>query len=158
MKIGFTGTRHGMSDAQAKTLCRIIDRLKELDEFHHGDCVGADATASVLVFALKEAAFHHIHPASDVDYKNRAKCVGHFFYDPMPALQRNSEIVDACDLLVAVPEHYEEITRSGTWATIRQARKLGKPIVIIWPDGSTTMERIQDMAVYFLLDGEEEMV
>ena len=39
MKVGFTGTRLGMSQNQKE---QFVLKLSELDvhEFHHGDCVG----------------------------------------------------------------------------------------------------------------------
>jgi hypothetical protein len=37
--------------------------------------------------------------------------------------------------VIAAPMSSAEILRSGTWATIRYARKAGKPVLIIWPNG-----------------------
>jgi hypothetical protein len=53
---------------------------------------------------------------------------------------RNHDIVDETELLIACPGELAEAVRSGTWATVRYARKLGRPIVIFWPDGSVTGE------------------
>ena len=50
-------------------------------------------------------------------------------------LVRNHDIVDVCDVLVATPGQKEEQIRSGTWATIRYARKIRKQIIIVYPDG-----------------------
>jgi outer membrane protein insertion porin family len=55
-------------------------------------------------------------------------------------LDRNRAIVDSCDVLIACPKGPEE-QRSGTWATVRYARKQKKRIVIIWPDGEVTEEK-----------------
>ena len=41
MKIGFTGTRDGMSIRQLVVLRTQF--AKHATEFHHGDCIGADA-------------------------------------------------------------------------------------------------------------------
>ena len=46
---------------------------------------------------------------------------------------------DETDMLVACPKGPEEV-RSGTWSTVRFARKRGKRIVIIMPDGTVTEE------------------
>ena len=43
MKIGFTGTRDGMSIRQLVVLRTQF--AKHATEFHHGDCIGADARA-----------------------------------------------------------------------------------------------------------------
>ena len=57
-----------------------------------------------------------------------------------PPLDRNRDIVDACDVLIATPKDFVEELRSGTWATVRYARKQRKPLVIVWPNGETTTE------------------
>jgi hypothetical protein len=54
-------------------------------------------------------------------------------------LDRNHDIVDSSDLLIAVSESTVEVLRSGTWATIRYAKKLRKPIKIIYPDGKVEL-------------------
>lgn len=43
MKLGFTGTRNGMSPAQRIKITEILSSLlSKITEFHHGCCVGAD--------------------------------------------------------------------------------------------------------------------
>src|SRR6185295_3683952 len=54
-------------------------------------------------------------------------------------LDRNHDIVDETQMLIAAPKGPEE-QRSGTWATVRYARKLGRRIVIVWPDGEVSEE------------------
>lgn len=49
-------------------------------------------------------------------------------------LDRNRDIVEAAEVLIACPDGPER-QRSGTWATIRHALRVGKPVVIVWPDG-----------------------
>jgi hypothetical protein len=48
MKIGFTGSREGMSTHQKE---QFVLKLNELGvtEFHHGDCAGADAQAHDII-------------------------------------------------------------------------------------------------------------
>jgi hypothetical protein len=53
--------------------------------------------------------------------------------EPKPYLVRNREIVEGVDLLIACPKEPVEVLRSGTWATVRIARRLGVPVVLIWP-------------------------
>lgn len=45
-------------------------------------------------------------------------------------------MIDEIELLVACPSTAREILRSGTWATIRYARKARILIVRVNPDGS----------------------
>jgi len=49
--------------------------------------------------------------------------------------------VDETEWLWAIPGEFKEVLRSGTWSTIRYARKKGKKVLIIWPDGSSIVEK-----------------
>jgi hypothetical protein len=82
-----------------------------------------------------------------VDAKLRAWCGGDVVLEPLPYLTRNQHIVKAVEtfpvrLLIAAPHQVEEVTRSGTWSTIRYARRsrVGIPIAIVQPDGTITEE------------------
>ena len=50
------------------------------------------------------------------------------------------EIVDESDFLIGTPKGFCEELRSGTWSTIRYARKKGMEITIVYPDGSVKIE------------------
>ena len=138
MKIGFTGTQKGMTKAQEHTLSAILwtaSENKDITEFHHGDCVGADAQAHNLIDGMGLHDRIVIHPptnSSRVAFKPSLKIL-----EPKPYLERNHDIVDACDVLLACPSSMVEQRRSGTWATIRYAKKVGKSYMIIYPDGTS---------------------
>ena len=130
--IGFTGTQHGMTSAQK-------DRFREMvsgtwDEFHHGDCIGADAEAHDILKNQRPLTLVAIHPP--INPSKRANKEGDFVYPPKPYLERNHDIVDVIDKLIATPYEFKEQLRSGTWATIRYATKKHKRVVVIYPDGS----------------------
>jgi hypothetical protein len=75
----------------------------------------------------------HKHP-SNIEAK-RAYCKGGKVYPARKPLARNHDIVRAGkDLIIACPKAAEE-QRSGTWMTVRHARKVGRNISIIWPNG-----------------------
>lgn len=137
MILGFTGTREGLSDAQKVAFEEYMLGLTVLDEFHHGCCVGADGYAGVWVYEtiLTRCVGHPSDIKSMTDGEALARC--HQIRDPLPPLKRNRNIVDACELLIACPKGPEE-QRSGTWATVRYARKVGKRVVIVWPNGEVT--------------------
>ena len=129
MKMGFTGTRKGMTNAQK---LQVTEWLLGQAELHHGDCIGADEQAHRIAY---RNLIITIHPPSDE--KQRAFCTGaDIVREPAPYLARNHSIVDETDILVAAPDSPEKL-RSGTWATIRYARKMGKPLFIVMPDGKT---------------------
>jgi len=54
---------------------------------------------------------------------------------PKDYLARNHNIVLETQELIATPFQAEEILRSGTWATIRFAKKLKRKVTIILPSG-----------------------
>jgi predicted Rossmann fold nucleotide-binding protein DprA/Smf involved in DNA uptake len=69
-----------------------------------------------------------IHPPTD--NKLRAYCKSDNYTQPKSYLERNKDIVNSCEQLIACPLTQEEELRSGTWATIRYARKTNKHILL----------------------------
>jgi len=130
MKIGMTGSKTGMNDLQKKLFAEFVT-LNSVVELHHGDCVGADADAHNIAVACGVKIV--IHPP--VDSKLRAFCSEAIELPVKPYLARNKDIVNAGELLVAFPNSRTETLRSGTWSTVRYARKIGKQVVIFYPDG-----------------------
>ncbi len=128
IKIGFTGTREGMTDTQGIQLAKLLIDLKG-KEFHHGDCVGSDEKAHKMALAAGYEV--HIHPPKNKFY--RAYCKIGISHPKEPYLTRNKNIVKATDILIATPETKEEKLRSGTWYTIRYAKKLEKRVHILYP-------------------------
>ena len=132
MKAGFTGPRIGMTFMQKEKLAVLLS-AQSYREFHHGDCVGADAEAHEM--ALKSGVPVVIHPPENPIL--RAHCLGASKTLPeKDYIDRNHAIVDACDVLIGTPSSKMMVMKSGTWATIRYARKRGKQVILIYPDGS----------------------
>lgn len=121
-----------MTPAQINAFRTLIAELKPT-EFHHGDCIGADAEAHDIV-----REFPHIkiviHPP--VDEEHRAWKKGDESERPLTHFARNRAIVDKTDLLIGASVSDVPLPRGGTWYTIDYAIKIGKPIRILWPDGS----------------------
>lgn len=147
MNIGFTGTREGMTEHQRKwfryTFMRCAGK-SHINIFHHGDCMGADDQAHSIVRHIKEdyASFLHISIIlhTPIEDRLRAFCHGADAKNkPLPYLKRNDQIAKESDHLIACPLG-PEILKSGTWHTVRCARRRGVPITIIWPDGRITEE------------------
>jgi len=131
--IGFTGTRRGMSRAQRRFVQRELGALERFDEFHHGDCIGADVQAAVMVGQEFPATRIVVHPCNIARMRAHSVCT--MAFEPLPPLQRNRNIVKACDYLLAVPGEEEEVLRSGTWSTIRYARKKAVSLCVVTPSG-----------------------
>lgn len=130
--VGFTGTQLGMTGQQLEAF-----RLKLIElactEFHHGDCIGADAQAWEIARSLELRTICH-PPKREIKrantYPNDETRAPHDY------LVRNRHIVEESDFLVACPAQMTEQLRSGTWATIREARRQGKVVYVILPNGT----------------------
>lgn len=133
--VGFTGTQAGMTKEQDMAVYGLLLQRVPATDLHHGDCIGADDQADQIGRELGLSIV--IYPPTDSS--KRAWCHrrgGWEAFPPKPYLERNRDIVDACSALIAAPKEMAETLRSGTWATVRHARKVGKPVWIVWPDGS----------------------
>ena len=140
MKIGVTGTRNGMSEIQENKFKTILTNgIKFLyppllsDEFHHGDCVGADVQAAQIA---KNIGYRIIcHPPIVTELR------GYFLSDdyrpPLTYFQRNRNIVDEIDFLFVLPMDNEPKEKGGTWYTFNYALRRNKPVMIIYPEGNS---------------------
>ena len=137
MIVGFTGSQEDLSLIQFDLLVEVLAEFEEITEAHHGDCIGGDLAFHLIVEDLRPDVVLHVHPP--IEPAKRAFCATDVKYELKEYNERNHDIVDACDLLIACPK-MKEVLRSGTWATVRYARKTGKPIAILWRDGKYTYE------------------
>ena len=129
MIVGFTGTRRGMTENQ-KSLVRDKLIVLKATEVHHGDCVGADTELNAIAKELNIRTVAH-PPTAD---KYRAFCKTNETRAPKPYLARNRDIVAACKYLIVAPHGYKELLRgSGTWATMRIARRSHTAHGIVYP-------------------------
>lgn len=128
-----------MTNDQAAKVSEILaftQAMTDLEWVHHGDCVGADAD------------FHRIAKGLDLKVKGhppikdeyRAFCEFDEQNNPKGYYPRNRDIVNASDILIATPKESSEQPKGGTWYTVGYASTVRKPVIIVWPDG-TTKER-----------------
>lgn len=134
MIVGFTGTQRGMTPQQKRFL---REGATLFTEFHEGDCIGADAEAVRIVREVNPSCKIISHPP--IADKKRAHAPADKVLPKKEYLDRNHDIVNACEVLIAMPNTELEKVRSGTWATIRYAKKVGKNLLIVYPDGSLWM-------------------
>jgi hypothetical protein len=132
--IGFTGNRYGLTQEQKTQIIQVFELYDDII-VSHGDCVGSDTDFHNLSIEYKQSNptkkfLIHIYPPTD--NKLRSYCVGDLIFDPKPYLQRNKNIVTNSDILIGCPiDKTKEQIRSGTWSTIRFARKLNKQIYLL---------------------------
>lgn len=140
MIVGFTGTREGMTPQQRARFREVTVELKP-QTFVHGGAVGADTDAHKEMLAFIEERDVEIFPGgADRELCWRIHAPGALVLRWTQPLTRNRAIVARATYLIACPHINTEELRSGTWMTVRTARKAGKPIIIIWPDGRINFE------------------
>lgn len=130
--VGFTGTQHGMTGDQLDLVEDVLHQLKHergFNTFHHGDCIGADAEAHRIARRLDY--YIVLHPP--VDNSKRAFCDFDESLVPLPYLERNRAIVRAVIRLIVTPKETDEQLRSGTWSTVRYAKKNFVRVELIEP-------------------------
>lgn len=136
--LGITATRNGLNERQLRESEHLLRVWWSAGKrrLHHGDCVGGD---SQLAEIAREIGYSLIsHPPTDERY--RARVASHAVLPALPYLDRNWAIVDVSSVLIACPSGMKEEIRSGTWATVRYARRsnitrMNNPITIcmVWP-------------------------
>lgn len=137
LRVGFTGSRCGMTEPQLATfeseLCRLQREFGN-GEFHHGDCVGADAQAHTIAAILGFEI--HCHPPSDPIRRANTEC--DVYYEAKPYRERNRRLVRMTDFLFATPKSVVRTTSGGTWYTYNHAMQQGtcKRAMLIYPDGT----------------------
>lgn len=140
MILGFTGSRCAPTDKQYHALSLFLFD-NDVDELHHGACMGADLMAhrAAINFVVPVV----VHPPIKETYL-AWECLSlrHDPSEPPPNIAvlprkeyhaRNRDIVHACDTLFAMPNGPRR-PHSGTWYTIDYAKDK-VPVVICWPDG-----------------------
>lgn len=140
-KLGFTGSRTGMTLDQAIVVEDLVVGFGP-KWVYHGDCKGSDATFHHIVRLAAPKAGIVAHPGMDSrgNSPTRAFCEADQVMSVLPYLERDRIIVEQSDMVIATPNGHKEIRRSGTWATIRMARRARKPLRIVYPDGTIASE------------------
>lgn len=131
MKIGFTGTREGMSDRQSTALAKLLANFAATSQIVyllHGGCHGSDEAArdAAIVLGVKTICY----PGDVTQYVNNIT-INFECKQPIDYLTRNGIIVEQCDILIAAPLDMVPQRRGGTWYTIRKAQEYNKPCVIL---------------------------
>jgi hypothetical protein len=126
---GLTATRHGMSGEQKGALRIFLAGSK--GKLHHGLCIGGDADGHHIA---RDLGYWIVgHPPTNQTLRADLKCDE--LRPALPYLARNKNIVNETIALIAAPSEPEEQPSGGTWSTVRYARRIGRPIVLILPNG-----------------------
>jgi predicted Rossmann fold nucleotide-binding protein DprA/Smf involved in DNA uptake len=154
--ISFTGVSRKLDQTDRLWIADTIGKLKSGDVFLSGAAEGVDVwAAECAITQFPEARHEVVIPAwlndggislpcpYDVDgVKGLSKLASENQVElairlgPPGAdhadgyMLRNDELAHGCTHLVAFPEGSKEQRRSGTWSTVRRARKLNRPVKV----------------------------
>jgi len=137
MHLAITGTRKGLTETQFNVIKQFITEDNTVTHFHEGDCIGVDQQVTLMFQNLRPEVTVICHPPERVRTRAFGECD-----EIKPArgyLQRDQDMVNDSIYLWVCPDG-PEIIRSGTWTTVRYARKKGIPITIIMPNGIVIYE------------------
>lgn len=133
MKLTFTGTQEGMTARQFEAFMKFIADPR-WTEFGNGLCIGADAEALRHVVLARPDLTVTGFPSDRHDKTAWGVLrLCHRVHARKDPLMRNADMAAWCDAAVATPKEAKEVIRSGTWATVRYVRNLGKPVTILEP-------------------------
>lgn len=140
--VGFTGTQDGMSTEQQIEIHMLLGDLQAYARAStglHGMCVGADAQFHELAKALgyRIVGYPGLNRLGEVE--KRATMVCDVERRPQFFLDRNYDMTLESHVMLATPKQMQEVKRSGTWMTIRAAKRLDRPTVVVYPDGSSAV-------------------
>jgi hypothetical protein len=135
--IAFTGPVE-ITDVEAYAVRCALERARPADVYISGAAYGVDTAAALAAMELHPAAEHRIyvpaawHNAAAVEeLRDRgATVIAVDRADSTAAsyMARNERMVAECTALIGFPYTLTEELRSGTWATIRRARRARRGI------------------------------
>jgi predicted Rossmann fold nucleotide-binding protein DprA/Smf involved in DNA uptake len=135
--IAFTGPEI-LRGTQESYVRGVVRNLEDIDHFVSGCARGTDSAAgweALMFFPDAQHTFvvphgfrHNTEMVKDlVKRKITDKVRVEYMKDGGP-LERNRRMNEISNELMAFPKTLEEILRSGTWSTIRHARKIGNVV------------------------------
>jgi len=130
--LGFTGTRQGMTRAQAAAVTALLQACPP-QTFHHSDALGAETEVHALVRQQCPATQIMVHPPTRS--AQRSFCVADIWRPTLPYFLCQQAVVQASDVLLAVPQSAAEMRRSGCWQAVQYARAVGTPVVLVRATG-----------------------
>lgn len=144
----FTGTRAGMSLGQRKEIRQMMTgsalmEMRRLSRILHGGCIGADVEFHAILAAMHLLSRVEVYPSNMPDMVAALADDDLIaeVHPPMDPIERNKLMVMRAHSLLAAPREFREVVRgSGTWATVRAARRKGIPVLIVYPDGTRHLE------------------
>lgn len=134
MRYGFVGSVAGMTSAQlARVRAIFCDSNTRCDELHHTDSLGADAEAHDIADEL--GAMIIAHPSTDST--RRSLCMADVEMRPTSIVDARKRVIESCDVLVVASGNEQAVANAGPWMAANLAKRMGRDVIVIMPDGST---------------------
>jgi hypothetical protein len=124
MILGFTGSRKGMTVRQSGVIAKFLIDNSILVVNHGASPVLTCADWEVDRIATELGIRVHRYPP-----KSKR---------PVDMLSRDRLVISVSDAILAAPNSFKEVLRSGTWATVRYCYAERKPMYAVWPCGCIT--------------------
>lgn len=137
MIVSFAGASWGTTDEQDAVIEFCIQEM-EPSLLIHGGRPGADQVSRCI--ALSFGVPSYAYPSDLIS--QRAYSDSDFSYVPISEHEKNDTIAEMGDVLIACPDEYMETRHCASWDVVRHARRLGRKLVIIWPDGKICTENM----------------
>lgn len=130
-----------MTLPQRSSFDELLLRLTTMgvtNEFHYGECIGADEQAGNDADTLGYEVYSHPCTLTDQRIPPERRPRTRHTYPVAEPLTRDRHIVAAVRVMIATPGEDEERLRSGTWATIRYTgyRQYQRELYLIQRDGT----------------------
>jgi hypothetical protein len=96
-----------------------------------GDEADYDIFLSLLGQGFEVEIYPHSGSVNDIDKFNGAKVIN----SSLPLRERNKKMIDDCEILIGIPQTFNEYEDSPAWKTIRYAITNEKEVYVISPNG-----------------------
>jgi hypothetical protein len=139
---GITATREGLRPKQLGSLETVLLRVRPR-VFNHGSCQGGDVQAAQLVRRLFPSCWivaRPGHSALDGLSPFRADSgVDDMVMESKLYSVRNRDIWTPPQVMIGCPATMRQ-SGGGTWTVIRDCRRAGKLLFVVYPDGQVSDE------------------
>lgn len=96
-----------------------------------GDDADYDTFLSLLGQGFEVEVYPHSGNNGDIDKFNGAKVIN----ESLPLRERNKRMIDSCNIVIGIPQIFNEYEDSPAWKTIRYAIQNEKEVYVISPNG-----------------------
>ena len=137
--VAFSGELE-LSEAEVAMVRRRLAAFERAELYVSGAAFGVDTVAALAAMDLFPDACHRVYVPAAWHNEEAVAELGRRGAEviEVPAsgsragsyMARNDRMVADCDVLLAFPHHAREELRSGTWATVRRARKARRRVVV----------------------------